>query len=176
MILGLIALALLATPLWLAFLHPLLALLLRQFNWDRGPQFNAIMAMLAMNVIWLILALPLATIANVDSFCAFLFYILFTLNGMNVFYFQCINISLTSLHMNILMTVAKAGTITRDALLAQYNDQHMVETRLKRLTALGQIEFTDASQQTVRLKSWLFIILSSPLYVWRWALGLKGER
>lgn len=176
MALGLIALALLATPLWLAFLHPLLAFVLRKFGKDRGPQFNAILSMLTLNVIWLALSPVLAEIVQVDNYWAFLFYLLFTLNGMNVFYFQCINLSLTSLHMNILVTVAKAGTISRSNLLAQYNDQHMIETRLKRLVNLGQIEFVGAAQQDVKLKSWLFIILSSPLYAWRWALGLEGEK
>jgi hypothetical protein len=141
---------------------------------DAGVQVSALIAAGVVDAIygvfltaWL-LAGP-AYHDGVDAIAAVLFVAL-AANAMAFFYFQFVNMTLTSIHMTVLFRIYWTGKLSLDALVAQYNDRLMVTERLQRLAQLKQIEVRDG---VVYLQSQIMVTLAMPVFLWRRLLGWR---
>ena len=104
---------------------------------------------------------------GVDAVAGAVFVIL-AANAMAFFYFQFINLALTSIHMSVLFRVYWTGKLSQDVLVSQYNDQLMIAERLRRLVQLKQIELRDGM---AHLRSHAMVCLTTPVFLWRRVLG-----
>jgi hypothetical protein len=59
--------------------------------------------------------------------------------ALGVLYLDIVNIAETSLHMHLLLRVAWAISVPREELVREYGPDQMVQSRLGRLKALGQV-------------------------------------
>lgn len=159
--------------MWMVPFHAGCQRLLTTTRPDFNVQASALLTAGVVNVVygvvlavWVVLSLPRT---GLDAICGILFVAL-AVNAMAFFYFQFLNMSLTSIHMSILLRVFWAGEISKAQLVTKYSDQQMVEERLRRLSQLKQIEVRDG---LVRLRSSTMIVLAVPIYVWRRILGFS---
>ena len=66
-------------------------------------------------------------------------YLVATYGALSVLYLDIVNIAETSLHMHLLLEIAWNDRLSLERLIDKYSPAHMVNTRLDRLTALGQV-------------------------------------
>lgn len=162
-----------ALPLWMMPLHAACQRVLTAIKPDFGVQAGALFTACVVNIIYVLVLVAwfwiLPTPAAIDGVAGGLFVAL-AVNGMAFFYFQFVNMSLTSIHMSVLFRVFWAGELSKDRLLSEYNDRHMVSERLHRLAQLKQVELGDG---LVHLRSRTMIFLAVPIYLWRRILGFR---
>ena len=164
-----------ALPLWMIPVHAGCQRVLTAIRPDLGVQVGALVAAGVVNVIYaVVLAAWLAAFRPVTraDILGDIAFVAISVNAMAFFYFQFLNMSLTSIHMSVLFRVFWAGSLPRDRLLSQYDERHMVEERLRRLAQLKQVEVRDGA---VHLVSRTMIILAIPIYLWRRLLGLSAD-
>jgi len=139
-----------------------------------GVQAGALLAIAAVNAGYTLAAFCWAVNGGGRSALDTLAGVVFAglaVNAMAFFYFQCVNVALTSIHMSVLLRIFWAGALSQDVLLSDYNDQHMVGERIGRLLQLKQIE---VKGDVVRLRSRVMVLAASPIYLWRDLLGFSS--
>src|SRR5206468_4583528 len=108
-----------------------------------APQLVALSTVLIGNVVLVWLAWDLAL---KDLCCGLVeqvsgvFYVLLAYNALAFCYFAVLNASETSLHVHILMTILAEGSIQPQELATRYDAKHMINARIERMIALGQIK------------------------------------
>lgn len=164
-----------ALPLWMVPLHAASQRLLNVFKPHMGVQTGALVAIAAVNVGYVLVVLWWAVHGGergaLDTLAGVVFVGL-AVNAMAFFYFQCVNVALTSIHMSVLLRIFWAGALSQHILLSDYNDRHMVWERIGRLLQLKQIE---VGGDLVRLRSRLMVFAASPIYLWRHLLGFSSS-
>jgi hypothetical protein len=115
----------------MALVHAVLARLLRTVS--VGPQAAALGGVGAGNVVCIVPALLLA--AGPWG----LVYVLLLYNSLAFCYFLISNTSETSLHVHMIMEILLAGEISRTELASRYSADHMIEARIGRMVAVGQL-------------------------------------
>jgi hypothetical protein len=156
---------------WIVPLHAGCQRILIAINADLGVQTGALLTAALVNVIygflfvgWFVASPP---VHPIDLLAGGLF-IAVTVNAMAFFYFQFVNVALTSIHMSVLLRIFWAGELPKELLLTDYGDRQMVSERVCRLAQLRQIELQDGM---VHLRSHIMLILAAPIYLWRRVLG-----
>ena len=160
-----------AVPLWMVPLHAVCQRLLQGFRRDFSVQVSALVAVVLVDLIY-VAALTFGRdilAADLPNRIAGWAFVAIAVNAMAFFYFQLVNVALTSIHMAVLLRINWAGCLSRQALMARYGREHMVDERIRRLVQLGQLE---RDGEVVRLRSRTLAVLSAPIYLWRRMLGL----
>jgi hypothetical protein len=164
-----------ALPLWMVPLHGASQRLLNVFKPQMGVQAGALVAIAAVNVAYALFvlwcAMHGAQRSALDTLAGVVFVGL-AVNAMAFFYFQCVNVALTSIHMSVLLRIFWVGALSQDILLSDYSDEHMVRERIGRLLQLKQIE---VGGDMVRLRSKIMVFAASPIYLWRRLLGISSS-
>jgi hypothetical protein len=156
-------------------LHAASQRLLNAFKPDIGVQAGALLAIAAVDVGYALVILWWVVHSGQRGALDILpdvAYVGLAVNGMAFFYFQCVNVALTSIHMSVLLRIFWSGSLSQDILLSDYNDQHMVRERIGRLLQLKQIEVEGGA---VRLRSRIMVFAASPIYLWRRLLGFLSS-
>jgi hypothetical protein len=159
-------------PLWIFPVHVSCQRLLAAFKPDIGVQASALVAAAVVNVIYAAFLLAWFLVGlqdgnSADAVAAVLFVML-AVNAMAFFYFQFVNMALTSIHMAVLFRVYWLGELSQEALMSQYDDRLMVAERLRRLVQLRQVELRDG---VMHLRSNVMVVLATPVFLWRRILG-----
>lgn len=68
-----------------------------------------------------------------------LIYVLLVYNSAALCYLLVLNVSETSLHVHIIMELLLAGKLAAAELSKRYNAKHMIDARIDRMIALGQL-------------------------------------
>jgi len=117
----------------------------RRAGYDAGaPQALVVLTELAWNVpvvaaAWL---LVFQDLHGLDLIAGLLF-VLLVYNCCGFGYFCLLNVTETSLHVNILMQLRVQGGMTQDQLIARYSVKQMLAARIERMTSLGHLENRD---------------------------------
>ena len=110
---------------------------------DRSPTaHSSAIAGIAVSVggfALVVLALALRGGMSIAEVIGQLAYVAAAGAALGVLYLDIVNIAETSLHMHLLLRVAWAISVPRDVLVREYGPDQMVESRLERLTGLGQV-------------------------------------
>ena len=159
-----------ALPAWMVPVHALSQRALRALKPNISVQVGALVTAAAVNVLYAIW-LTGSEILPRDGpdLAAGCLVVAISVNAMAFFYFQLVNVALTSIHMAVLLRVYWAGRLPELELSAQYDKAHMVSERIGRLVQLGQIE---TAGEFIHLRSRTLIFLSAPVYLWRHLLAL----
>ena len=96
-------------------------------------------------------------------------YVMATYGAMSVLYLDVVNIAETSLHMHLLLEIAWDDRLSLARLIEKYSPARMVEERLARLIALGQVR-RDGDRYLLGNRSALR--LAKTMDVWRRIIGL----
>lgn len=154
-------------PLWMIPLHGLCQRIFEVIKPDFGAQAGALATTALVDGVYAVVLIRGSSVfwpvGGVDV-PAGLVFVFMAVNAMAFFYFQLVNVALTSIHMGVLLRIYWADGLSEEALMQQYDKSHMVTERLRRLTQLGQIEVRG---DTVRLRSRILIRMSAPIYFWR---------
>jgi hypothetical protein len=164
-------------PLWMIPLHAICQRVFNAVSPGFGVQPGALLTTALVDVLYAMgLLLWVSALwphhDKMDVVAGWLF-VAMAVNAMAFFYFQFVNVALTSIHMAVLLRILWAGRLSQDSLLAEYNQEHMVQERLRRLTQLRQI---DVRGERVHLRSRALLLMSTPVYFWRHFLGLSTEK
>ena len=122
-------------------------------------------AMLAF-VVWLVWPAEGGRLLDVLCVCV---YAIAVLTVMAILYLDVVNIAETSLHMHLLLEIAWGDRPSLRNLILRYSPERMVEERLERLVALGQVRVS-GDRYVVADRSALR--LASVIDAWRTVLGL----
>jgi hypothetical protein len=116
------------------------------------------------------------TVLTVDSLAGslstaicLLAYVLATYGALAVLYVDIVNIAETSLHMHLLLEIAWSPRPSLERLVARYSPGRMVDERLERLTALGQVRLIDGRYHLANRSA---LRLARAIDLWRTILGL----
>jgi hypothetical protein len=160
-------LSLATLPIWMIPLHGLCQRMFEVLKPDLGAQAGALGTTVLVDCGYAIVLIRGSSVfwpaGGIDVPAGFALVFL-AANAMAFFYFQLVNVALTSIHMGVLLRIYWADGLPEEALMRQYDKSHMVGERLRRLTQLGQIEVRG---ETVHLRSRILILLSAPIYFWR---------
>jgi hypothetical protein len=135
-------LLLLASPLAVCIIQAALARLIRMADFRVAPQLLVLTTILLGNVpmVWLTWKLVLRGLPGDWSAVACgVALVLLTYNALGFCYFNLLNLSETSLHVHILMDLLLSGPMPANELAVRYGVSEMMETRIKRMIALGQL-------------------------------------
>jgi len=168
-----IFLALLAgIPLWTAVTQ---AVLMRTgLKLMRSRQMTSLIssASLAIPFAGLLWHLYLGTLDEHDRFVGFVFtsavYIL-----MSYIYFHIFNMSETARRIRMILEIGQRSGLKASELKGHYNSIQMIENRIERLIALGQVEVHEGKLFT---KSKTLYIAASAMEWWRRILGFPPSR
>jgi hypothetical protein len=168
---GYVAFFLAGALLGLFLVHAVVSRLGRHFGYGTvAPQTIALCTILASNVPVLYLAwnMVLQTLQLPDRLCGVL-YVLLTYNALCFGYFCILNVTETSLHINILMRMlAEDGTRPEDV-RRQYSVKDMINARIERMKTLSQIEERAGRYY---LRNHAFLVIERLYDIWRRILGL----
>jgi hypothetical protein len=162
-------------PVWMIPLHVICHRLLGTVHLQPSVQVSALIAAVMANALYVTLLFSLSSIfwpTSGSDVIAGVVFVALTVNAMALFYFQLVNVALTSIHMAVLLRISWAGTLPLDKLLSGYDREYMLGERIQRLVQLRQVTFDG---KAVRLRSHTLIALSAPIYLWRRILGLSSE-
>jgi hypothetical protein len=76
--------------------------------------------------------------SRLDVYCGII-YVLLTYGGFSFCYFNVLNASETSLHVHIMTELLIEGSISVEDLSRNYGAEDMIDTRIERMIALGQL-------------------------------------
>jgi len=107
--------------------------------------------------------------ASPSTAVCLLAYVLATYGALAVLYVDVVNIAETSLHMHLLLEIAWSEQPSLEHLVERYSPGRMVEERLHRLTALGQVRLSDGRYQLANRSA---LRLARAIDLWRTILGL----
>jgi hypothetical protein len=177
-----IMLALVASPLGMAIGHMLSYRLMRAAGRRPSAHTSAFVAIAGCGVVllaviggltWSIWSESWSTIA------CLLGYVLANYGALAVLYVDVVNIAETSLHMHLLLEISWSDRPSLERLVARYSPARMVEERLDRLTALGQVRLVEGRYYLANRSA---LRLAQVIDRWRTILGLPispdetGER
>ena len=164
-----------AMPAWMIPLHVICHRLLGTLHLQPSVQVSALVTAMIANALYGTLLFSLSSTfwstSGIDVIAGVVF-VGVTVNAMALFYFQLVNVALTSIHMAVLLRISWAGTLPLDKLLSGYDREYMLGERIQRLVQLHQMTFDG---RTLRLRSHALIALSAPIYLWRRILQLSSE-
>jgi len=107
-----------------------------------APQLVVIGTVLFGNLpmLWLAWKLALQQLApDVQAVFSGVVLVVLTYNGLGFCYFCLLNLSETSLHVHILMDLLLSGSMQAEELAVRYGVSEMINTRIERMIALGQL-------------------------------------
>jgi hypothetical protein len=135
-----------------------------------APQTIALCTILASNIPVLYLAwrMVLETLPLPDQLCGAI-YVLLTYNALCFGYFWILNVTETSLHINILMRMWAEGGTPPEDLRTRYSVKDMINARVERMKALNQIEERAGRYY---LRNSMFLVIERVYDVWRRVLGM----
>lgn len=154
-------------PLWMIPFHAAVQRLLAMIGLRVGVQLGGLVSAAAANLLLAAVVFrwshELLRDDPVDA-AAGLVLMFMALNAMSFFYFQLINVALTSIHIAVVLRIYWSGGLSEQGLLNEYNSDQMLTERLDRLSQLGQIKEQGG---IVELRSRVFLVLCQPIYLWR---------
>jgi hypothetical protein len=103
-----------------------------------------------------------------EILCGFI-YVLLTYNAYCFCYFNTLNLSETSLHVNILMRLLVRNGMPTEELKSIYGVKDMISARIDRMVALGQLKEKDGR---FFLRNDALVIIGRAINTWRKILGL----
>jgi hypothetical protein len=168
-----LAAILVCAPVGLLILHAVVSWILRYCGYGSvAPQLVTVCAAAGGNVpvVYLAWEAALKNVAGnpVEILCG-LAYVLLTYNACCYGYFCLLNLTETSLHVNILTRLLIGGGMRPEELARLYGVKDMINSRIDRMIALGQLQEKEgryvAGNGTV-------VLLGRVLNVWRRVLGL----
>jgi hypothetical protein len=165
---------LIASPLGICTLHAIISRIIFRIrpNWG-APQIIALGTIFVGNlpILWLAwdLTLKRVCVGAIDSACGVV-YVLLTYNALGFWYFNILNLSETSLHVHILMELLIEGTIPSKQLATRYSAKEMVNTRIERMIALGQL--AEQGERYVLSGNDVLLTVGKMIHTWRRILGL----
>ena len=122
-------------------------------------------------ILWLAWDLALSAICRSPMDCACgVVYVLLAYNSLGFWYFNILNLSETSLHVHILMELLVEGRIRSSDLLKRYSAQEMIDTRIDRMIALGQL--TERKGRYVVTGNATLLTVGKLIHYWRVILAL----
>jgi hypothetical protein len=167
-----IVIVLLASPLGMFVCHMLIYRLLRARGRRPTAHTSAFAAVAVCGLVLLaaVGALTWSALTTLSMTVVCLFaYVLAVYGALAVLYIDIVNIAETSLHMHLLLEVAWTERPSLDRLVERYSPGRMVEERLDRLTALGQVRLVDGRYHLANRSA---LRLSQAIDLWRTVLGL----
>ena len=154
-------------PLWMIPFHAAVQRLLAAIGLRVGVQLGGIVSAAAANLLLAVVVFrwshELLRDDALDA-AAGLVLMFMALNAMSFFYFQLINVALTSIHIAVVLRIYWSDGLSEQGLLNEYSSDQMLTERLDRLSQLGQIKEHDG---IVELRSRIFLVLCQPIYLWR---------
>jgi len=135
-------LLLLLSPLAICIIQAASTRLFRRLCLSIAPQLLSLGIVLLGNVpmIWLSWEFGLRIFTrDLSNLVCGAALVVLTYNALGFCYFCLVNLSETSLHVHILMELMLSGTIAMDELLARYGVTEMIDARVDRMIALGQL-------------------------------------
>jgi hypothetical protein len=136
------------------------------------PQFVSLCTALAGNlpVLYFAWGAALKNLAGhpLDLFCG-LAYVVLTYNCCCYLYFCILNLSETSLHVNILMRLLISGGTRQEELAGIYGVKDMIGARIDRMIALGQLKEQDGRYVTGNRT---LVLIGRVVNIWRRILSL----
>ena len=171
---GYVALAvlLLCAPLGLFLAHAIASRLARACGFGSVPPQTVMLCTgMAGNlpVVYLAWELALKNIQGPVEILCGVAYVLLTYNGVCFCYFCVLNVSETSLHVNILMRILTGGPARPEHLSQLYSVEHMINARIDRMIALGQLQ--QKGERYVGRDRTL-LLMGRVYHIWRRVLGL----
>jgi hypothetical protein len=161
-----------ASPLGMFVCHMVAHRLLRVAGRRPTAHTSAFAAIIGCAVVLLAavgaLAWNAVTGSPVTAACL-LAYVLALYGSLAVLYLDVVNIAETSLHMHLLLEIAWSERPSLGRLIERYSPERMVEERLARLIALGQVRLVDGRYQLANRSA---LRLSRAIDFWRTVLGL----
>lgn len=165
-------LLLLGSTLGICIVHAVLTRVLRFIGRSIAPQLVVLTAILLGNIpiVWLAFNLVFREFAgNFSDIACGITYVVLTYNALGFCYFCVLNLSEGSLHVHILMDLLLSGRMQKDELDARYDVNTMINARVERMIALGQL----------RGQNGLFVVnnrglltVGRVLHIWRKLLKL----
>ena len=142
----------------------------------RGRRMTAHVSAAVALAIWLVVLLGMLSYAAAPSLsraplsaACFFFYVIAVYGALTVLYLDIVNIAETSLHMHLLLEIAWGERPSLDTLIARYSADRIVDERLDRLTALGQVRCVDGRYFLANRSA---LRLAGCVDAWRIVLGL----
>lgn len=136
-------LLLLASPLVISIVHAAMTRLLRLLGVSIAPQLVVLRTVALGNVlmVWLAWELVFGKLgAGFSAIASGFTLVVLTYNALGFCYFCLLNLSETSLHVHILMDLLLSGPIPAEQLSIRYGVSEMINTRVERMIALGQLQ------------------------------------
>jgi len=162
-------------PFLYLLVHGILARSFLLMRLKVGAQANAFLIAILLNFAIVYFLVYKELLLVVDPGTRFYCYS-FVLMTANAIWFVCfqifVNISLTSIHMRLMLEALWNGQLFQQDFRKHYDENLMIEARLQRLHDLGQIRISDG---VVHLKVPFLLWLTRPIFWWRQVLGLSGE-
>jgi hypothetical protein len=160
-------------PVGLFVLHAALSRIVRFCGYGSvAPQIVAVGAAGIGNipVAYLAWTVVLKNIAGgpMEVLCGYT-YVLLTYNACCYGYFNILNLSETSLHVNILMRLLVGGGTRPEELARIYGVDEMISSRIDRMIALGQLKEKDGRYI---LGNRTLVLVGGVINAWRRLLGL----
>jgi hypothetical protein len=154
-------------------LHAALSRAVRYFGHASAPpQTVALGAIVVGNipVAYLAWHFALKNLAgNLPELLSGFVYVLLTYNACCFCYLNALNVTETSLHVNILMRLLVGGEMRPEELARIYGVKDMISARIDRMIALGQLE-EKGGRYFLCNKS--LIVVGRTINIWRRILGL----
>jgi hypothetical protein len=163
---------LLVSPLAICVIQAVLTRLLRLLGLSIAPQLQVLGTVLLGNLpmIWLAWKLAFSELASDRAAIACgVTLVVLTYNALGFCYFCLLNLSETSLHLHILMDLLVSGPMPADELAVRYGISEMMEARIERMIALGQL---GSQGEYFVVKDGGLLVVGRILHLWRKLLGL----
>jgi hypothetical protein len=163
-----------SAPVGICVAHAVLSRVIRY--WGRRsfpPQFVALgaAAIVLIAVTWVSWSTALRYVceSRLDVFCG-ITYVLLTYGGFSWCYFNVLNASETSLHVHIMTSLLIEGGVSAKELSRKYSAKDMIESRIERMIALGQLMERDGC---FVLRSRTLVVVGRVINGWRKILRLR---
>ena len=162
----------LSSPLAICLAHAILTRVIRLLGRLIAPQLVVLGTVLLGNipVLWLGWILVLRDLrGDFWSMACGIVYLILTYNALGFCYFCLLNLSETSLHVHILMDVLLSGPIPAADLASRYGVGDMLNARVERMIALGQLR---SQNELFVVNSRGLLLAGRVIHNWRRLLGL----
>lgn len=165
-------LLLIASPFMIFAVHVILS----RINPKLSPQIVALMAMVTTYLplgflLWIFVFchIPL----NSSAFICAVIYALMVYSCIAYSYFHVFNMSETARRIRIFYEIYKAGALPADRIISMYSSAEIVEIRLQRLLATGQLALQNGSY--VMKGSFLYYV-AVVVFAFRSLLGFESKK
>lgn len=160
-----------SSPLWILMTHSVVSRLLR----TSSPQLVAATACL----LGLVPTALFAEMLGVPGFASLatrsieVVYFMIVYTCIAYSYFHLFNLSETGRRVRILRELRAAGSLTAQEISSRYSTALVIEVRLDRLVAAGQLELRGGRYVN---PGWLLRTAAYAVGAWRLVLGFEGRR